>query len=83
MNALAIDSGMVCDGAKASCAAKIVSSLEAAILGWKMTEFAKDFHGGDGIVSRSVENTIQSVARIAREGMKATDKEIIEIMINN
>lgn len=82
-NALAINSGMVCDGAKASCAAKIASSLEAAILGCQMSTYAQDFHGGDGILSKSVEDTIKSVSRIAREGMKATDQEIIDIMINN
>ena len=81
VNALAINSGMICDGAKASCAAKIVSAVEAGLLGWQMYAHDSQFYGGDGIVITGVENTIQAVSRVARDGMKSTDKEIIQIML--
>ena len=79
--ALAINSGMICDGAKASCAAKIASAVEAGLLGWQMYAHDSQFYGGDGIVITGVENTIQAVNRVARDGMKSTDKEIIQIML--
>ncbi len=81
VNALAINSGMICDGAKASCAAKIASAVEAGLLGWQMYAYDSQFYGGDGIVITGVENTIQAVNRVARDGMKSTDKEIIQIML--
>ena len=81
VNALAINSGMICDGAKASCAAKIASAVEAGLLGWQMYAHDSQFYGGDGIVITGVENTIQAVNRVARDGMKSTDKEIIQIML--
>ena len=59
VNAVAIDSGMICDGAKASCAAKIASAVEAGLLGWKMQQNGSQFYGGDGIVVKGVENTIK------------------------
>ena len=80
VNALAIESGMICDGAKASCAAKIASAVEAGLLGMEMQKYGSEFYGGDGIVKKGVENTIDNVSRIAREGMRETDKTIIEIM---
>ena len=80
VNALAIESGMICDGAKASCAAKIASAVEAGLLGMEMQKYGSEFYGGDGIVKKGVENTIENVSRIAREGMRETDKTIIEIM---
>ena len=83
VNALAINSGMVCDGAKASCAAKIASAVEAGLLGWKMYEHESQFFGGDGIVVKGVENTIAAVSELAREGMRSTDDEIIRLMMNN
>lgn len=82
-NALAINSGVVCDGAKASCAAKIASAVEAGLLGMQMYKNGSEFFGGDGIVTKGVENTIRNVCLLAREGMKETDKEIISIMIKN
>lgn len=82
-NALAINSGVVCDGAKASCAAKIASAVEAGLLGMQMYHNGKEFFGGDGIVTKGVENTIQNVCLLAREGMKETDREIISIMIKD
>jgi L-cysteine desulfidase len=83
VNALAINSGMICDGAKASCAAKIASAVEAGLLGWQMNQHDSQFYGGDGIVVKGVENTITSVSTLAREGMRATDAEIIHLMIGD
>ncbi len=83
VNALAINSGMICDGAKASCAAKIASAVEAGLLGWQMQVQGTEFSGGDGIVTKGVENTIRNVGRVARNGMVETDREIIDIMISS
>ena len=80
VNSLAIVSGIVCDGAKPSCAAKIAAAVDAGLLGWQMYRQGHQFYGGDGIVKKGVENTILSVARMGREGMRDTDREIIEIM---
>ena len=81
VNSLAIVSGMLCDGAKSSCAAKIASSVEAGILGYFMYKDGNEFVGGDGIVKRGVENTIKAIGTVARVGMCQTDKEIIQLMI--
>lgn len=81
VNALAIISGMVCDGAKASCAAKIAVSVDAGILGYNMYKCGQQFYGGDGIVTKGVEATIQNVGRLGRDGMQQTNEEIIRIMI--
>lgn len=81
VNALAIVSGMICDGAKASCAAKIASSVEAGILGYHMYKNGQQFRSGDGIVTKGVENTIRNVGLLGREGMRETDKEIVRIML--
>ena len=81
VNAVDINSGMICDGAKASCAAKIASAVEAGLLGMQMYMHGSEFYGGDGIVTKGVENTIRNVGRLAREGMRQTDREIISIMI--
>ena len=80
VNAIAIDSGMVCDGAKASCAAKIASAVEAGLLGMQMQSQGKQFYGGDGIVVKGVENTIRNVGVLAARGMRETDRTIIELM---
>ncbi len=82
VNALAIVSGIVCDGAKASCAAKIASSVDAGILGYNMYIRGQEFHGGDGIVTKGVEGTIYNVGRLGKEGMKETNEEIIKMMID-
>jgi L-cysteine desulfidase len=82
VNAVAINSGMICDGAKASCAAKIASAVEAGLLGMQMYMHGNEFYGGDGIVTKGVENTINNVGKLARDGMSQTDKEIISIMID-
>ena len=81
VNSLAIVSGIVCDGAKASCAAKIASAVEAGILGYNMYIRGQQFYGGDGIVTKGVEETLQNVGRLGKEGMKETNEEIIKIMI--
>lgn len=80
VNALAISSGIVCDGAKASCAAKIAMAVDAGIMGFDMYESGCQFYGGDGLVSKGVENTIRNISALGSEGMKETDKKIIEIM---
>lgn len=81
VNAMAIDSGMICDGAKASCAAKIALAVEAGIIGYYMYKNGQQFRGGDGIVTKGVEATIANVGKLAHDGMRETDKEIIEIMV--
>lgn len=82
-NALAINSGVVCDGAKASCAAKIASGVESGLLGMQMYMHGKEFYRGDGIIGKSVEDTIKNVGQLAHDGMAETDKEIIKIMLEN
>ena len=82
VNAIAINSGVICDGAKASCAAKIASAVEAGILGMEMFRKGSQFYGGDGIVSKGVENTIRNISQLASEGMRHTDAEIIKIMLS-
>ncbi len=80
-NTLANTSGIVCDGAKASCAAKIASSVDATIMAHYMTMADNTFESGDGIVKDTVDKTMKSVARVGKEGMKQTDVEILNIMI--
>ena len=80
VNAVAINSGVVCDGAKASCAAKIASAVEAGLLGLQMQKNGKQFYGGDGLVEKGVENTIRNIGELAKKGMRETDKTIIQIM---
>ncbi|MBU3178825.1 L-serine ammonia-lyase, iron-sulfur-dependent, subunit alpha [Clostridium estertheticum] len=83
VNALSIVSGIICDGAKASCAAKIATSVDAGILGYHMFKEGQQFKGGDGIVKKGIEATISNVGKLAKEGMKETDKEIIKIMMED
>ena len=80
VNSLAIVSGIVCDGAKASCAGKIAAAVNAGILGYNMYLNGSQFWAGDGIVSKGVENTIRNVGRLGRDGMRETDREILKIM---
>ncbi len=80
VNAIAIDSGMICDGAKASCAAKIASAVEAGLLGMQMQMHGSQFYGGDGIVVKGVENTIRNIGTLASVGMRETDRTIIHLM---
>ena len=81
INALGNTGGIVCDGAKASCAAKIASAVEAGILGYEMSKRGKVFAFGEGIVEGDYEQTIRNFGRLAKEGMKDTDIEILNIMI--
>lgn len=83
VNSLAIVSGIICDGAKASCAAKIASSIDAGILGYKLYCDGNEFYSGDGIVTKGVDNTITNIGIIASQGMSETDKEIINLMLKN
>ncbi|MGN0976918.1 MAG: serine dehydratase subunit alpha family protein [Faecousia sp.] len=80
VNSLAIVSGIVCDGAKPSCAAKIAFAVEAGLFGWEMYENGQQFYGGDGIVEKGVEKTICNICRLGRDGMRQTDNEIVRIM---
>lgn len=81
VNSLAIVSGIFCDGAKPSCAAKIACAVDAGLFGWEMYQNGQQFFGGDGIVEKGVENTIRNVSRLGRDGMRQTDDEIVKIMI--
>lgn len=81
INGLALASGIICDGAKASCAGKIALALESGILGYEMYKNNSNINSGDGIIKESCDTTIQSVGRLAKKGMKKTDKEILSIMI--
>ncbi|MBR0436801.1 MAG: serine dehydratase subunit alpha family protein [Clostridia bacterium] len=83
VNAVAITSGIICDGAKASCAAKIAAAVDAGLLGLAMYEDGNQFFGGDGIVKKGVECTIETVGKLASRGMQQTDKEIIQLMMED
>ncbi len=80
-NTLGTISGMVCDGAKPSCASKIASAVETAITGYNMAMHSEQFCGGDGLVKDDIEQTIRSIGRMASEGMVATDQKILELML--
>ena len=81
VNGLAIVSGIVCDGAKPSCAAKIAASVNAGILGYEMYVRGQQFYSGDGLVTKGADNTIRNIGRLGKEGMAGTNDEIIKIMI--
>ena len=81
VNAIAILSGTICDGAKPSCAAKIASAVDAGILGYHMYLEDQQFYGGDGIITKGADKTVHNVGRLAREGMRETDRTILEIML--
>ncbi len=83
INTVANVGGIVCDGAKASCAAKIASSLDAAILAHNMTIHNRKFQNGEGIVTGDIEKTIENIGHIGCEGMRATDTEILNLMIEH
>lgn len=82
VNAVAILSGTVCDGAKPSCAAKIAAAVDAGILGYHMYLHHREFHRGEGIVAGSVDDTIANVGVLAQQGMRQTDSTILDIMQN-
>lgn len=81
VNALAVSSGIVCDGAKSSCAGKIALAVEAGLMGYEMYLNGRQFYGGDGIIRKGVENTLQNISRLGRVGMRETDREIIRMMV--
>ncbi len=81
VNALAMVSGIVCDGAKASCAGKIAAAIDAGVMGYHMYQNGRQFYGGDGILSHGVEATLSNVGRLGKTGMRSTDKEILKIML--
>ena len=83
VNAIAILSGTICDGAKPSCAAKIAAAVDAGILGYHMYLEGQQFYSGDGIVTKGVDNTVYNIGKLAREGMRETDRTILEIMLSN
>ena len=80
-NALAVVSGMICDGAGSSCAGKIAASVEAGIIGYKMYVKGQAYKGHDGILGGNIEETISNVGRLAKEGMETTNNKILEIMV--
>ena len=80
VNAVAIISGTICDGAKPSCAAKIAASVDAGILGYSMYKNHQEFKSGDGIVTKGVDDTIANVGILAQQGMRQTDQTILSIM---
>lgn len=80
VNAVAILSGTICDGAKPSCAAKIAAAVDAGIMGYRMYLHRREFRRGEGIVSDSVDETIANVGILAQKGMQQTDRTILEIM---
>ena len=82
VNSVAIVSGMICDGAKASCAAKIAAAVDAGILGWNMFRDGQQFRGGDGIITKGVEKTIANIGQLGQIGMRETDRIIVRIMTN-
>jgi len=82
VNALGIVSGIICDGAKASCAAKIASSVDAGLLGWDMYRQGQEFYCGDGIIAKGIENNIRNVGRLGRDGMRETNIEILKMMLD-
>lgn len=83
VNSLGTVSGMVCDGAKPSCAAKIAMAIESGVFGYRLFKNGNEFYAGDGIVTMGVDETIRNVSRMAREGMRETDREILSIMIDS
>ena len=83
VNAVAILSGTICDGAKPSCAAKIAAAVDAGVLGCEMYQENQQFYGGDGIVTKGVDRTVNNVGKLAREGMRETDRTILEIMLSD
>lgn len=78
---MAITSGIICDGAKPSCAAKIATSVDAGLLGYHMYRCGNQFYAGDGIVKSGIEHTIEAVGSLAHNGMADTDRQIIRLMM--
>lgn len=83
VNGLAILSGTICDGAKPSCAAKIAMAVNAGLLGFHMARKGKEFVHGEGIIKKGIENTIEEVGVLSRDGMNITNQVILNIMVKN
>ena len=83
VNAMAITSGIICDGAKPSCAAKIATSVDAGLLGYHMYRCGNQFYAGDGIVKSGIEHTIETVGTLAHTGMADTDRQIVRLMMED
>ena len=81
VNGLAILSGTICDGAKPSCAAKIAMAVNAGLLGFQMAVEGKEFVHGEGIIKKGIENTIEEVGVLSRDGMNITNQVILDIMV--
>lgn len=81
VNTLGSVSGIICDGAKPACASKIAASVEAGILGFHMAQKGQNFKAGEGIVAAEIEKTIENIGRLGRDGMRETDKEILQMML--
>ena len=82
-NTLCNVGGIVCDGAKSSCAAKIASAVNAGTLSYRMAKQGHAFQGGEGLVGQDIEETIRNIGRMGRVGMKSTDVEILNIMVGS
>ena len=82
-NTLCNVGGIVCDGAKSSCAAKIASAVSAGLLSYRMAKEDKCFQDGEGLAGGDIEETIRNIGRMGRDGMKSTDVEILNIMVGN
>ena len=80
-NTLCNVGGIVCDGAKSSCAAKIAAAVNAGTFGYRMAKKGLTFHGGDGLAGQDIETTIENIGRMGRDGMHSTDVEILNIMV--
>ena len=83
VNALAVVSGILCDGAKPSCAAKIAAAIDGALLGLDLYRRGQQFYNGDGIVMRNIEETVRGVGIIGKYGMRSTNEEIIHLMLGD
>lgn len=80
-NTLCNVGGIVCDGAKSSCAAKIASSVRAGIMGYRMAKSGKFFGPGEGLAAEDIESTIDNIGRMGKVGMQRTDEEILKMMV--
>ena len=83
INTLGNISGMVCDGAKPSCAAKIASAVDAALLGYQLAQQGYVFADGDGLMKDGIEKTLRCIGRLGRDGMRGTDEEILHLMLED
>ena len=82
INSIGTTGGIICDGAKSSCASKISAAVEAGVLGYEMAKRGEYFHDGEGIVSEDYEKTIRNIGCVGRDGMRSTDVTILNLMIS-